>query len=176
MRFLLREEKIPVYRGVIKGLQPNVEGDGRAEWWTVSKDKATSYWQDGTDDEGALLTSVIDLDKVNLIDLGKQTDVTSVYLGKDLNDILGTRIIARERTKEGNFVYIKYKDSFYRMSTGLDDLQVFYHKIAREQGYDGILVQFSIGGKTVTEIALLKSGLIEYDAPSWYDKKWDKKE
>ena len=25
MRFLLREEKIPVYRGVIKGLQPNVE-------------------------------------------------------------------------------------------------------------------------------------------------------
>lgn len=175
MRFLLREEKIPVYRGVIKGLQPNVEGDGRAEWWTVSKDEATSYWQDGTDDEGALLTSVIDLDKVNLIDLGKQTDVTSVYLGNDLNDILGTRIIARERTKEGNFVYIKYKDSFYRMSTGLDDLQVFYHKIARDQGYDGILVQFGVGGKTVTEIALLKSGLVEYDAPFWYDKNWDKK-
>lgn len=32
MRFLLREEKIPVYRGVIKGLPPNVEEDGRAEW------------------------------------------------------------------------------------------------------------------------------------------------
>lgn len=99
MRFLLREEKIPVYRGVIKGLQPNVEGDGRAEWWTVSKDEATSYWQDGTDDEGALLTSVIDLDKVNLIDLGKQPDVTSVYLGNDLNNILGTKIIARNVLK-----------------------------------------------------------------------------
>lgn len=114
------------------------------------------------------------MDKVNLIDLGKQPNVASVYLGNDLNDILGTKIIARERTKDGNFVYIKYKDSFYRMSTGLNDLQVFYHKIAREQGYDGILVQFSIGGKTVTEIALLKSGLIDYEAPSWYDKKWDK--
>ena len=134
MRFLLREEKIPVYRGVIKGLQPNVEGDGRAEWWTVSKDEATSYWQDGTDDEGALLTSVIDLDKVNLIDLGKQTDVTSVYLGNDLNDILGTRIIARERTKDGKFLYIKYKDSIYRISTGLDDLKVLYQKKAIEQG------------------------------------------
>ena len=175
MRFLLREEKVPVYRGVIKGLQPNVEGEGRAEWWTISKDEATSYWQDGTDDEGALLTSVIDLDKVNLIDLGKQQSVTDVYLGKDLNQVLGTKVIARERSKDGNFVYIKYKDTIYKMSTGLDDLQVFYHKIAKEQGYEGILVQFNTSGKTVTEIALLKSGLIEYDAPDWYNKKWDTK-
>lgn len=173
MRFLLREEKVPVYRGVIKGLQPNVEGDGRAEWWTISKDEATSYWQDGTDDEGALLTSGIDLDKVNLIDLGKQQSVTDVYLGKDLNQVLGTKVVARERSKDGNFVYIKYKDTIYKMSTGLDDLQVFYHKIAKEQGYDGILVQFNTSGKTVTEIALLKSGLIEYDAPDWYNKQWD---
>lgn len=173
MRFLLREEKVPVYRGVIKGLQPNVEGDGRAEWWTISKDEATSYWQDGTDDEGALLTSVIDLDKVNLIDLGKQQSVTDVYLGKELNRVLGTKVIAHERSKDGNFVYIKYKDTIHKMSTGLDDLQVFYHRIAKEQGYDGILVQFNTSGKTVTEIALLKSGLIEYDAPDWYNKKWD---
>ena len=92
MRFRLVENRIPVYRGVIKGLDPNVEGPGRAEWWTYDEDQATSYWKDGTDDEGVVLTSVIDLDKVNLIDLGKQRSVTDAYLSAKLNNILNTLV------------------------------------------------------------------------------------
>ena len=87
MKFRLVEEKIPIYRGVIKGLAPNVSGPGRAEWWTYSEDQATSYWKDGTDEEGAVLSSFLDLDKVNLIDLGKQKDITSAYLSAKLNNI-----------------------------------------------------------------------------------------
>lgn len=170
MRFRLVENKIPVYRGVIKGLDPNVEGPGRAEWWTYDEDQATSYWKDGTDDEGVVLTSVIDLDKVNLIDLGKQRSVTDAYLSAKLNNKLNTEIV--KQTKD--LVYIKYNGTIYRMTTGLDDLQTFYHIVALKSGYDGLLVQFPLKGKYVTEIALLKSGLVEYDAPDWYNKQWDK--
>ena len=170
MRFKLVEEKIPVYRGVIKGLLPNVEGPGRAEWWTYDKDQATSYWKDGTDEEGAVLTSVIDLDKVNLIDLGKQKSVTDAYLSAKLNNTLGTRIV--KETKD--LVFIKYNGTIYKMTKGLDDLQTFYHIVAKQEGYDGLMIQFVVKGKLITEIALLKSGLVEYDAPEWYSKPWDK--
>lgn len=170
MRFRLVENKIPVYRGVIKGLDPNVEGPGRAEWWTYDEDQATSYWKDGTDDEGVVLTSVIDLDNVNLIDLGKQHSVTDAYLSAKLNNILNTEIV--KQTKD--LVYIKYNGKVYKMTKGLDDLQTFYHIVARLAGYDGLLIQFVIKGKLITEIALLKSGLVEYDAPDWYNKNWDK--
>ena len=144
MKFRLVENKIPVYRGVIKGLQPNVSGPGRAEWWTYDKDQATSYWKDGTDEDGAVLTSVLDLDKVNLIDLGEQKSITDAYLSAKLNNILNTEIV--EVTKD----------------------------FAKKEGYDGLLVQFNLNGKLITELALLKSGLVEYDAPDWYNKDWDK--
>ena len=170
MKFRLVEEKIPVYRGVIKGLQPNVSGPGRAEWWTYDKDQATSYWKDGTDEDGAVLTSVLDLDKVNLIDLGEQKSITDAYLSAKLNNILNTEIV--KVTKD--FVFIKYKGTIYRMGKGLDDLQTFYHIVAKKEGYDGLLVQFNLNGKLITELALLKSGLVEYDAPDWYNKDWDK--
>lgn len=170
MKFRLIENKIPVYRGVIKGLQPNVLGPGRAEWWTYDKDQATSYWKDGTDEDGAVLTSVLDLDKVNLIDLGEQKSITDAYLSAKLNNILNTEIV--EVTKD--FVFIKYKGTIYRMTKGLDDLQTFYHIVAKKEGYDGLLVQFNLNGKLITELALLKSGLVEYDAPDWYNKDWDK--
>ena len=170
MRFRLVENRIPVYRGVIKGLDPNVEGPGRAEWWTYDEDQATSYWKDGTDDEGVVLTSVIDLDKVNLIDLGKQRSVTDAYLSAKLNNILNTEIV--KQTKD--LVFIKYNGTVYRMTKGLDDLQTFYHIVAKQEGYDGLLIQFVIKGNLITEIALLRSGIVEYDAPDWYNKQWDK--
>ena len=170
MRFRLVENKIPVYRGVIKGLDPNVEGPGRAEWWTYDEDQATSYWKDGTDDEGVVLTSVIDLDKVNLIDLGRQRSVTDAYLSAKLNNILNTEIV--KQTKD--LVFIKYNGTVYRMTKGLDDLQTFYHIVAKQVGYDGLLIQFVIKGNLITEIALLRSGIVEYDAPDWYNKQWDK--
>lgn len=170
MKFKLVEEKIPIYRGVIKGLAPNVSGPGRAEWWTYDEDQATSYWKDGTDEDGAVLTSVIDLDRVNLIELGEQKNITDAYLSAKLNNILNTEIV--NVTKD--FVFIKYKGTIYRMGKGLDDLQTFYHIVAKKEGYDGLLIQFNLNGKLVTELALLKSGLVEYDAPDWYNKDWDK--
>ena len=170
MKFRLVEEKIPVYRGVIKGLLPNVEGPGRAEWWTYDVDQATSYWKDGTDEDGAVLTSVIDLDKVRLINLGKQTDVIDAYLSAKLNNTLNTKVV--KQTKD--LVFISWRGKVYRMRSNLDDLQTFYHIVALAEGYDGLLVQFPLKGKLITEIALLKSGLIEYDAPDWYNKNWNK--
>ena len=170
MKFRLVEEKIPVYRGVIKGLQPNVSGPGRAEWWTYDKDQATSYWKDGTDEDGAVLTSVLDLDKVNLIDLGEQKSITDAYLSAKLNNILNTEIV--NVTKD--HVFIWYKGTISRMTKGLDDLQTFYNIVAKKEGYDGLLIQFRVKGKLITELALLRSGLVEYDAPDWYNKDWDK--
>lgn len=174
MKFKLKqpitEKLVPIYRGVIKGLLPNVEGRGQAEWWTYDKDYAMSYWEDGTDDEGALLQSFIDFDKLNVINVGLQKTIDDAYFSDVLNSKLGTKILSVDK----NNVYIKYNDSVYKLRHGLDDIQSFYHSLAKKLNYDAIIIQFKLSGKTISEIALLKSGLIEYSAPEWYNKQWDK--
>lgn len=166
MQFRLMEKLLPIYRGVIRGLDPNTTGSGRAEWWSLDKDQASNY---ADDENGYLLTAILDTTRVNILDIGYHKSITDAYLSEELNSNLGAEVIDYNR----KFIRIKVDNLLYTIGNGLDNIQPFYHKLALKKGYDAIKMEFRMGSKVVSEIALLKDNLISYNnAPDDYNTYW----
>ena len=164
----MNESKQIIYRGVAKDLY---RFDPDVEWWTLSKEDAQNY---GTDGEGnvTLLTSEIDFDKHKTLSINAKS-IDDAYLNSEMYK--AAKVIPKEITKNTfTFKDIKTKEQI-TLNHSLDDIQPFFHKKLRENGYEIFHYTFPIGSKIIDEIAILKDNIIDYDAPNWYNKKWSSK-